>query len=48
MDQNAFDLCGIAAIGETFSWDGGFLFMSSHNTSLAWPAFTFSTLSLAK
>jgi hypothetical protein len=24
MDQNAFDLCGIAAMGNIFSWGSGF------------------------
>jgi hypothetical protein len=48
MDQNTFDLCEIAAIVDIFSWGGGFSFMLSWNTSLAWPALTFLALSLPK
>jgi hypothetical protein len=48
MDQNALDLCGIAVIGKIFSWGSGFSLMSSQNTSLAWPALTFSMLTLVK
>ncbi len=48
MEQNAFDSCGIATMGNIFSCVSGLSFMLSHRTSFAWPACTFSTLSLAK
>ncbi len=48
MEQKAFDLCGIATMGDIFSCVGGLSFMLFHRTSFAWPAFIFSTLSSAK
>jgi hypothetical protein len=48
IDLNAFDLWGIAAIGEIFSWGGGLSLISSHRTSFACPTLSFSALSAAK
>ncbi len=48
MDQNAFELYGIAAIGDIFNWGSGFSLMSPQKNSLAWPALTFLMLFLAK
>ncbi len=48
IDRNTFDLWGIAAIGDTLSWEGGLSLMSSQRTSFAWPTLTFSALSSAK
>jgi hypothetical protein len=48
IDQYAFDLCGITAIGKICSCGGGLSFISSHATIQAWLVFTFSNASAAK
>jgi hypothetical protein len=45
IDRKAFDLCGIAAIGEIFYSLGGLSFMVSHSMTLAWFVHTFSLIS---
>ncbi len=46
--QNAFDLCGIAAIGEISNSLGGLSLILSHATMRAWLVCTFSATSSAK
>jgi hypothetical protein len=41
LDLNAFDLCGIAAIGNTFICGGGSCLIVSQLTIVAWPVATF-------
>jgi hypothetical protein len=48
IERYAFNLCGMAAIGEIFSWHGGSSFMSSHDTICACPMLTLSAASAAK
>ncbi len=48
IDRNAFNLCGIAAIGETFICIGGLLFILSHSTIVACPMATFLAASCLK
>jgi hypothetical protein len=48
MDQNAFDLCRIAAIGKIFSSLGELSLMSSQLTMCTWPNRTFSATSSVK
>jgi hypothetical protein len=48
MERKAFDLCGIAAIGDIFSSFGGLSLMVSQSTNLAWFVRTFLSASAAK
>ncbi len=48
LDLNAFDLCGIAAIGKILTCDGGESFISSHFTRMACPTATFAIASRQK
>ena len=48
MERNPLNLCGIAAIGEIFSWLGGLCFIESHSTIFACPSLTFLIDSVAK
>ncbi len=48
IDWNAFDLWGIAAIGDTFICGGGVFLMSSHKTIFACLHFTFLSASCLK
>ncbi len=48
IEQNAFDLCGIATIGEIFNSLGGLSLISSHGTMRARLVRTFSAASSAK
>jgi hypothetical protein len=48
MDQNAFDLCGIAAMGDIFSSGGGLSLMVTHSITHAWFVLIFSLISSAK
>ena len=48
IDLKAFDLCGIAAIGETFICCGGLSLILSHSTIIACPVATFSRASSLK
>jgi hypothetical protein len=47
IDQNAFDLCGIAAMGDIFS-SGGVSLMVSYLITRAWSILIFSLVSSAK
>ena len=48
IDQYAFDVCGIAVMGEIFSSLGGLSLMESHTMSRAWSILTFSAASAVK
>ncbi len=48
IDLNAFDLCGIAAIGDTFICGGGLCLIMSQSTIVAWPVATFARASFLK
>ncbi len=48
MEQNTFDLCGIAAMGEIFSSLGGSCYIESHGTSRACFVLIFLAVSAAK
>ena len=48
MDRKPRDLCGMAVMGDIFSWLGGLSLMESHSTIQDWPELTFSMASVAK
>jgi hypothetical protein len=48
IEQNSFDMCGIAAIGDTLSSVGGPSLIESHSTNRACFVRTFSLASTAK
>ena len=48
MDRKPRDLCGMAAMGNIFSWLGGLSLIESHSTIRDWPALTFLMASAAK
>ncbi len=48
IERNAFDLCGMADIGDIFSCSGGLSLMSPHSTIRACLVLTFSAASSAK